>query len=101
MHQNKPVLSEVINFERDIAPYPLTMIYAGVGSGKSTFAELLMNGSGQLGIPAKVVLLITSRKAKVIETLRGKVRYLNDRIQFRQNLLDNVEQCCLPILHIQ
>jgi len=80
MHQNKPVLSEVINFERDIAPYPLTMIYAGVGSGKSTFAELLMKGNEEKGIPAKVVLLITSRKAKVVETLRKRVDYLNDKI---------------------
>ena len=27
----KPRLSEVLDFESEIAPYPLTMIYAGLG----------------------------------------------------------------------
>lgn len=66
---NKPRVSEVIDYGRDIAPYPLTMIYAGLGSGKNTFAGHLMNGNEEYGIPKLNVLLITSRKAKVVETL--------------------------------
>ena len=61
-HQDKQLLSAVINYEIDIAPYPLTMIYAGLGSGKNTFAGHLMNGNEEHGIPKKTVLLITSRK---------------------------------------
>ena len=69
---DKQLLSAVINYETDIAPYPLTMIYAGLGSGKNTFAGHLMNGNAEHGIPKKTVLLITSRKAKVVETLSDK-----------------------------
>ena len=65
----KPRLSEVIDYEREIAPYSLTMIYAGLGSGKNTFAGYLMNGSTKYNLPKLTVLLITSRKAKVVETL--------------------------------
>ncbi len=65
----KPRLSEVIDYEREIAPYSLTMIYAGLGSGKNTFAGYLMNGSPKYNLPKLTVLLITSRKAKVVETL--------------------------------
>lgn len=59
----------MLNYERDIAPNPLTVLYAGVGSGKNTFVSKLMNGDLDRGIPKKTVLLITSRLAKVRETL--------------------------------
>ena len=32
----KKYLSEVIDYERDIEPYSLIEIYAGVGAGKTT-----------------------------------------------------------------
>lgn len=59
----------MLDYERDIAPNPLTVLYAGVGSGKNTFVSKLMNGDPDRGIPKKTVLLITSRTAKVRETL--------------------------------
>ncbi|MBR2719219.1 MAG: hypothetical protein IKB78_07995 [Clostridia bacterium] len=65
-------LSDVLNYQKDIAPYPLSMIYAGLGSGKNQFAGCLMTGNAEKGIPKKTVLLITSRKSKVIETLSDK-----------------------------
>lgn len=70
---SKPYLPDVINYETDIAPYPLIKLCAGVGSGKNTFAGHLMNGAPELGIPKKTVLLITSRKAKVVETLADDI----------------------------
>lgn len=66
---NKPLLPAVIDYEQDIEPYPLTMIYSGLGSGKNLFAGCLMIGDLEYDIPKKSVLLITSRKAKVVETL--------------------------------
>ena len=59
----------MLDYEHDIAPNPLTVLYAGVGSGKNTFVSKLMNGDPDRGIPKKTVLLITSRLAKVRETL--------------------------------
>lgn len=59
----------MLDYEHDIAPNPLTVLYAGVGSGKNTFVGKLMNGDPDRGIPKKTVLLITSRLAKVRETL--------------------------------
>ncbi len=63
----KPRLSEVIDYECEIAPYSLTMIYAGLGSGKNTFAGYLMNGSPKYNLPKLTVLLITSRKAMLLD----------------------------------
>ena len=65
----RPRVSEVLDYEHDLDPYDLVMLYAGIGSGKNTFAENLINGKEELRIPKKLVLLITSRKSKVLETL--------------------------------
>lgn len=68
-YTTKPLLSSTIDFAQEIAPNPMTMILAGIGAGKNTFAEHLMTGSPQHNIPKKSVLLITSRKSKVLETI--------------------------------
>ena len=55
-------LSEVINYNEHIAPYRITEIISGVGSGKNYWVENVL-------MPQMRVLLITSRKAKVEETI--------------------------------
>lgn len=82
----KPRLSEVLDFESEIAPYPLTMIYAGLGSGKNTFAGFLMNGNEEYNLPKLNVLLITSRKAKVVETLSDKELDIGSGMGDKKNL---------------
>lgn len=49
-------VSDVIKYERDIEPYRVIQIYAGVGAGKNSWVAQLV----ELG---KRVLLVTSRKA--------------------------------------
>ena len=73
---DKQYLSKVINYARDIEPYGFIQIHAGVGSGKNTFIEKLIEGytwKDENGIECstspKTVLLITSRRAKVNEIL--------------------------------
>lgn len=72
----KPYVSDVINYCRDIEPYGFIQINAGVGSGKSTFINNLIKGytgknddGTEYTVPPKRVLLITSRRAKVNEIL--------------------------------
>ena len=58
----KKKLSEVIDYKKHIAPYRIIDIVSGVSSGKNYWVEnILMN--------QKRVLLITSRKSKVNETI--------------------------------
>ncbi len=59
-------VSDVLNYKKHIEPYRLIKIFAGVGSGKNTFIEEFVKGEKQ---PKKTVLLITSRRAKVDETI--------------------------------
>lgn len=59
-------VSDVLNYKEHIEPYRLIKIFAGVGSGKNTFIEDFIKGEKQ---PKKTVLLITSRRAKVDETI--------------------------------
>lgn len=70
----KPFLSNMIDYKRDIEPYPFIQIFSGVGSGKNVFINKLINGHTYIGedgepytVPPKSVLLITSRRAKVEE----------------------------------
>lgn len=88
--REKPILSEVIDYDREIAPYPLSMIYSGIGSGKNTFAGHLMNGHKEYNIPKKTVLLITSRKAKVVETLNEDHIDISRIIGDGQNSFDDI-----------
>lgn len=53
--KNGKYLSEVIDYEKDIAPYKLIQIYSGVGSGKNYWVQTLAE-------EGKNVLFITSRK---------------------------------------
>ena len=72
----KKHVSEAINYIEDIEPHWFVEIFAGVGSGKNTFIENLIKGhkcrkrnGEEEYVPPKSVLLITSRRAKVNETL--------------------------------
>ena len=83
----KPYLSDVINYARDIEPYGFIQIYAGVGSGKNTFINNLVSGytaknddGTEYTILPKTVLLITSRRAKVDETVNDKTVHVGSRI---------------------
>ena len=88
----RPRLPEVIDYEREIAPYELTMIYAGLGSGKNTLAGYLMNGNEKYSLPKLTVLLITSRKAKVVETLNDKKLDIGSGIGDRKNRKEILEK---------
>lgn len=68
--EEKITICNVINYEKDIAPFPLVKVYSGVGSGKSYFAAKMITGSEEYKIPEQTVLLITSRRSKVEETLK-------------------------------
>ncbi|MBE5775450.1 MAG: hypothetical protein E7337_16235 [Clostridiales bacterium] len=68
----KPHLSDALHFPTDIAPYPFICLRAGVGAGKNTLIENIINGCPEKGFPRMTVLLISSRKSKVIETLSDK-----------------------------
>ena len=63
----KSMVSEAINYERDMKEHRFIQIYAGVGSGKTTFIEKFFDGDEVAQIPKITVLLITSRRAKVDE----------------------------------
>ena len=63
-------ICNVVDYKTEIEPYPLVKIYSGVGSGKSYFAGKMITGSKEYDIPAQNVLIITSRRAKVKETLK-------------------------------
>ena len=65
----RPYLSDYLSFHSDIEPYPFVQLWAGIGSGKNTFIENMVNGCVEKHIPKRIVLLITSRKSKVLETL--------------------------------
>lgn len=70
----KPRLTELVDLEKDIVPYDISMIYAGVGAGKnSIIVGYHDDDTDYMGLAEKYrVLLITSRKAKVKETKNDK-----------------------------
>ena len=63
---------ELIDIERDIKPYHVIGIYSGVGSGKNSFIEgYHEKGKDCVGLAeTSRVLFITSRRAKVDETIK-------------------------------
>lgn len=65
----KPFLSNVLNFNEEIRPYPFTLLWSNIGSGKNVVTEKLINGCSEEGFPKLTVLVITSRKTKALETL--------------------------------
>lgn len=103
-------VSDVVDYARDIEPYNLIYLWAGVGAGKNYFVENFFTGRG--GFPRLNVLLISSRKSKVVETLHrfddttsakmtngGNVSELNEAYGFvpdefcKRILTDNDEIC--------
>lgn len=73
-------LTDLIDIDRDIAPNGVTAIYAGVGAGKNSIVEGYHTDTVDYrGLSErKRVLLITSRKAKVNETISRNVFLLPD-----------------------
>lgn len=73
----KPYLSDTIDYDADIEPHQFIRIYSGVGSGKNTFVNHLVKGDlfchrdGSLVKPQHIYL-VSSRKAKILETLNLK-----------------------------
>ena len=65
----KPLVADVLDYEHDIAPYKVIKIFSGVGSGKTQVACKLILGDKERRIPRQTVLLITSRRSTVEETL--------------------------------
>lgn len=65
----KPLVADVLDYEHDIAPYKFIKIFSGVGSGKTQLACKLILGDKERRIPRQTVLLITSRRSTVEETL--------------------------------
>lgn len=74
---DRPYLSKVIDYDRDIEPYRFIKIYSGVGSGKNAFVDNLVEGNffrhaDGTYVKKKHVLLVTSRRAKVNEQLHSE-----------------------------
>ena len=91
-NNEKPTVCKVIKYEKDIHPYPLIKLYSGVGSGKSYFATKMITGSEEYEIPEHNVLIITSRRAKVEETLKEMGILIEERITKNGNLSFEVWQ---------
>lgn len=89
-------ICDIVKYERDIAPFPLVKIYSGVGSGKSYFASKMITGSKEYGIPEQNVLIITSRRSKVEETLKEMGVLVKNKITKNGNLCFDMWQDGLP-----
>ena len=79
-------ICDVVKYKRHIEPFPLVKIYSGVGSGKSYFATSMIKGSKEYEIPKHNVLIITSRRAKVEETLKEMGVLVTNCIEKEGNL---------------
>lgn len=66
----KPLVADVLDYEHDIAPYKFIKIFSGVGSGKTQLACKLILGDKERRIPRQTVLLITSRRSTVEDSVR-------------------------------
>lgn len=73
-------LTDLVDIEKDILPYGVISIYAGMGAGKNSIIEgYHKDGEDYIGLAEKHrVLLITSRKAKVSETIKRKDDFISD-----------------------
>lgn len=103
-------VSDVVDYARDIEPYNLIYLWAGVGAGKNYFVENFFTGRGDF--PKLTVLLISSRKSKVVETLHrfddttsakmtngGNASELNKKYglvpsEFRKTILTDNDEIC-------
>ena len=90
-------LSDTVSYLDDIQPHLLTMLYAGVGSGKNHFINQLIAGhtdkrhdGTEVKLDPMYVLLITSRRSKVNELLTEDDLPLDDKVGkwnwFRQRI---------------
>ena len=79
-------ICDILDYETDIAPYQFVKLYSGVGSGKSYFAGKMITGDKKREIPSHNVLIITSRRAKVEETLKDMGVLVTDRLTQNGNL---------------
>ena len=81
-------VSDLLDIEKDIVPYPVTAIWSGVGSGKNGFIKGVHikkeNDNGTItktdvvGRAEKYrVLIVTSRKSKVNETEKAHAKDLS------------------------
>lgn len=68
MAEKEKRVLDVLDYD-EIKDVPFVQIFAGVGSGKSYFLERFIKGDSEHHIPKKKILIITSRKAKVVQTL--------------------------------
>lgn len=80
-------LTESISYTDDIKPHVLTMLYAGVGSGKNHFINQLIAGyedtlhdGTKVKLDPLYVLVITSRRSKVNELLTEEDLPIDDKI---------------------
>lgn len=80
-------LTEAISYTDDIKPHVLTMLYAGVGSGKNHFINQLIAGyedtlhdGTKVKLDPLYVLVITSRRSKVNELLTEEDLPIDDKI---------------------
>lgn len=104
--QNKRV-ADLIDIEKDLLSHGVTAIYAGVGAGKNTFVEgYHQDGVDYPGLSEKYkVLLITSRKAKVLETKANTDNFLSDLRKFPNISAEEIQKIDKSIVctnaHIQ
>ena len=99
MNEDKLYLSDAIDYNRDIKGNRFVQIFSGVGSGKNTFVEQFIKGNEEMEIPQKTVLIITSRKSKVQETLSdddlditGKIKAKWDSYHFVMTNDDDIPE---------
>ena len=97
----KPHLSDAITFYGDIAPHRSLHLYAGVGAGKNDLIQKIIAGCPEKGIPRLIVLLITSRKSKVIEMLSKYPKYVLGKLCDERNYYDIVERAPLSLEEYQ
>jgi len=103
----KKRVADLIDVERDLLSHGVTAIYAGVGAGKNSFVEGYHDGDVDYeGLSEKYkVLLITSRKAKVLETKANTDNFLTDLRRFPNIDFEEIERINQSIVctnaHIQ
>jgi hypothetical protein len=79
-------ICDILDYQTDIAPYPFIKLYSGVGSGKSYFAGRMITGDEKCKMPPHNILIITSRRAKVEETLKDMGVLITERLTQNGNL---------------
>ena len=79
-------ICDILNYKTDIEPFPFIKLYSGVGSGKSYFATKMITGDKKCEMPAQNILIITSRRTKVEETLKEMKGLVKRKITKEGNL---------------